>query len=55
MLSPIEKIERTYEAFFAGDLDGATTYCSSDVTVDQDPRLPWGGHYVGRDGAAEFA
>jgi hypothetical protein len=55
MLSPIEKIERTYEAFFAGDLDGAMTYCSSDVTLDQDPRLPWGGHYVGRDGAAEFA
>ena len=25
-----------------------------DVTIDQDPRLPWGGHYVGRAGVVEF-
>ena len=55
MLSPVEKVERIYEAFYAGDLDGAMRYSSVESTLDVDPRLPWGGHYVGRDGAAEFA
>lgn len=55
MLSPVETVERIYEAFYTGDLDGALTYCSTEVTIDQDPRLPWGGHYVGREGAAAFA
>jgi uncharacterized protein len=55
MLSPVEKVERIYEAFYAGDLDGAMTYSSTEATIDTDPRLPWGGHYVGREGAAEFA
>jgi hypothetical protein len=43
MLSPVEKVERIYEAFYTGDLDGALTYCSTEVTMDHDPRLPWGG------------
>ena len=42
----IVTVRRIYDAFARGDLDAVIT---------QDPALPWGGHYVGRDGIAEFA
>ena len=51
----IEVVRRIYEAFARGDLDAVMAECAADVVVGQDPALPWGGRYVGRDGIAEFA
>jgi ketosteroid isomerase-like protein len=53
--NPIEIVESIYEAFATGDLDAVMAHCAPDVTIDQDPELPWGGHFVGRDGMADFA
>jgi hypothetical protein len=51
----IETVRRIYDAFARGDLDAVMDECAADVVVAQDPALPWGGRYVGRDGIAEFA
>lgn len=51
----IEVVQRIYEAFYAGDLDAVMKECSPAAVIEQDPALPWGGRYVGRDGIAEFA
>ena len=50
-----ETVERIYELFRNGDIDGVLALCAPDVTITQDPALPWGGRYVGRDGVVEFA
>ena len=55
MSTSIETVERIYDAFRIGDLDAVMAVCSPDIVVTQDPALPWGGRYVGRDGVAEFA
>jgi ketosteroid isomerase-like protein len=52
---PIEAVRRIYEAFARGDLDAVMAHCSPDAVIAQDPALPWGGRYVGRDGVATFA
>ena len=51
----IATIERMYELFDAGDIDGVMELCVPDPVVTQDPALPWGGRYVGRDAVIEFA
>jgi hypothetical protein len=51
----IEIVRRIYDAFARGDLDAVMGECAADVVIAQDPALPWGGRYVGRDGIAEFA
>ncbi len=51
----VKLVERIYDAFFRGDLDGVMACCAPDATIVQDAALPWGGTYVGRDGVAEFA
>lgn len=55
MTNAISTVERIYEAFARADLDAVMQECGSDIVVTQDPALPWGGRYVGRDGVAEFA
>lgn len=52
---PIDIVRHIYEAFARGDLEAVMERCAPDAVVTQDPRLPWGGRYVGRDGIAEFA
>ena len=54
-VSPIETVEQIYAAFFRGDLDSVMRLCAPDASISEDPALPWGGHYVGRDGVAAFA
>jgi ketosteroid isomerase-like protein len=51
----IVTIERMYELFAAGDIDGVMELCVPDPVVTQDPALPWGGRFVGRDAVIEFA
>ncbi len=47
-------VQRLYEAFLAVDFEAITALVADDVVLTQDPALPWGGRYVGRDGIAEF-
>jgi len=51
----IETIERMYELFSIGDIDGVMGLCVPNPVVTQDPALPWGGRFVGRDAVIEFA
>jgi len=51
----VSTVQQIYDAFFRGDLDGVMQRCTPEATISQDPALPWGGHYVGRAGIAEFA
>jgi hypothetical protein len=51
----IETVRRIYDAFARGDLEAVMNECAADAVITQDPALPWGGSYVGRDGIAEFA
>ena len=51
----IETVQSIYDAFARGDLEAVMNECAADVVITQDPALPWGGRYVGRDGLAEFA
>lgn len=48
-------VESIYDAFGRNDLDEVMRWCAADIVVTQDPALPWGGRFVGRDGVAEFA
>jgi uncharacterized protein len=43
-----------YEAMKAGDLEGMLAVCDPEMTITQADVLPWGGHFVGRDGIIEF-
>ena len=51
----IATVERMYQLFEAGDIDGIMELCVPDPAVTQDPALPWGGRHVGRDAVIEFA
>ncbi len=52
---PIDIVRDVYEAFGRGDLEAVMERCAPGAIVTQDPRLPWGGRFVGRDGIGEFA
>jgi hypothetical protein len=54
-MSAIDTVTEIYRLFAAQDLDGVLELVHDDVVIDQDDRLPWGGHHVGKDGAATFA
>lgn len=54
MSSNQEIVEAVYAALAAKDPAGVLAHLAEDVTIYQDPRLPWGGHHVGHDGFAEF-
>jgi ketosteroid isomerase-like protein len=55
MPTALEVVREVYAAMAARDVDGVLERCHPDVVITQDPALPWGGRYVGTDGAAEFA
>lgn len=52
--TPLTIVEQVYEAFGRKDLDAALALCHPDVVVTQDPAVPWGGRFVGPEGAATF-
>lgn len=54
MEDPVALVRAIYAAGESGDVSSVLDLCAEDVIVDQDPRLPWGGHYVGRDGVMDF-
>ena len=54
MSTPIELVERIYEASATGDLDALVAVAAPDLVIQQDPALPWGGRYEGPSGVVEF-
>src|SRR4029079_12852552 len=55
MPTPLEVVRDVYAAMAAKDVEGVLARCHPDVVITQDTALPWGGHFVGADGVAEFA
>jgi ketosteroid isomerase-like protein len=51
----VEIIEAVYAAMKDGDVEAVLARCAPDVTITQTDELPWGGHFVGRDGVLDFA
>jgi uncharacterized protein len=51
----VEIVERIYRAVAARDLHGLAELLHPEIVITQDPRLPWGGRFVGHDGYGEFA
>jgi ketosteroid isomerase-like protein len=47
-------VREIYAGFANRDPTAALSRCADDVTIDQDPALPWGGHYVGHEGVLQF-
>jgi hypothetical protein len=52
--APLQTIEKVYAAFATRDVDALLGLCAPDIVVTQDPALPWGGSFSGRDGVVEF-
>jgi len=53
-MDPLELVKEIYAGFEAGDPSIALAHCTDETTIEQDPRLPWGGRYIGRDGVLAF-
>jgi ketosteroid isomerase-like protein len=53
-MSNIDIVEGVYAAMGAADLDGVLAHCAPEITITQAEELPWGGHFVGRDGIIDF-
>ena len=47
-------IRRVYDALANRDANAMQELFADDIRVSQSPELPWGGDYVGRDGAFTF-
>ncbi|OWY63107.1 hypothetical protein B7486_54870 [cyanobacterium TDX16] len=54
-MSDVEVVAAIYEAMAAKDLERLIELISPRIVVDQDPALPWGGHFEGHEGFGEFA
>lgn len=54
-MSDADIVRAIYAAMGARDFDRLYELVDESCTIDQDPALPWGGHYVGHDGFATFA
>ena len=52
--SALDIVQSIYDGFARDDLDVVLGFCAEDVVIVQDPRLPWGGRYVGRAGVIQF-
>ena len=50
----IDVVRRVYEAMTNRDANAMQELFADDISVFQSPALPWGGDYVGRDGAFTF-
>lgn len=53
-MSDLDVVHAIYAAMGAKDFDALFPLLHPDIVVTQDPRLPWGGRYVGHDGFATF-
>ena len=53
-MSPIQTIESVYEAFSRGDIAHIVGLVAKDATWHQSSYTPWGGNYVGPEGATHF-
>lgn len=51
----LEVVASAYEALGGEDPDAFLALLDDDVVLTQDPALPWGGRFEGRDGVATFA
>jgi hypothetical protein len=51
----VEVVQAIYEAMGSKDLERLAGLISPSIVVDQDPALPWGGHFEGQDGFGQFA
>lgn len=47
-------IRNIYEAFAGRDLATVLSLFSADIEIVQSAELPWGGEYLGHEGATEF-
>jgi ketosteroid isomerase-like protein len=54
-LSNIDVAKAVFDAVRARDLDALLRVYSDDIVIRDDPRLPYGGEYQGRDGAIQHA
>ena len=52
---PLAMVRHAYESMRTADLDGLLAMIADGAVLTQDPALPWGGRFVGRDGVATFA
>ena len=48
---PVEVVRELYSCFEQRDVEGALALLDPEITVTQDPSLPWGGTYRGIDSA----
>lgn len=54
-MNDTEVVGAIYAAMGERDFDRLFALVDESCTVDQDPALPWGGHFEGHDGFATFA
>ena len=52
--SALDIVQSIYDGFARDDLDVVLGFCAEGVVIVQDPRLPWGGRFVGRVGVIQF-
>jgi ketosteroid isomerase-like protein len=53
-ITPTQLISSVYEAFKRGDIPHILSQVAPRATWHQSGMLPWGGNYVGPEGAGEF-
>ncbi len=53
-MSDLDTVRHLYELLSAQDFEGLLGLAAEDCVLSQDESLPWGGRYVGHDGAAAF-
>jgi len=54
-MDDLDVVAAIYEAMAAKDLERLIELISPDLVLDQDPALPWGGHFEGHEGFGQFA
>ncbi len=52
--TPLQLVRDIYDGFARRDVEALLSAIDDDIVITQDPALPWGGRYVGRDAALEF-
>ena len=54
-MSDLEVVAQTYAAMAERDIPALVELVDPQCVITQDPRLPWGGRFVGHDGLAALA
>ena len=50
----LASVQKVYDAFARRDIASVLSAFSPDIEIVQSKELPWGGEYVGHDGARDF-